>query len=369
MARRTKEYTPPGEEFTAPGEEFTPPEREIAPCCAQYTPPPAEFAPVPGLGLGGGGGKKRHKWRFLLYVAALAVFLFIVFGIPALDGKTPQQLPGGPTLSGSPTPAPGGTDAEPTPTPTPEPTPEPEPEPECKAVFVGFSSMLKARLAFTQPERFVKVSAELFDKFSETTMGAWDVDLAALNEDGEYDLPIPDVYEYWSAHPELYGTDYENWPEPELRVKSVYTNADGAEVETQQTATPRHMLGYGINYVENEGDYWGKGEADSFVLATWENTEPIRVVVNGDPEKEEATLFVTAEVSGKRIEAKDCSVDYTEDRFENEGEEFVYYYATLSMHRPADAPKPGEGGRVTITVVEPVEGLDYNWTDEIELEY
>lgn len=384
MARKTnefsppgEEFTPPGEEYTPPGEEFTPPEREITPCCAQYTPPPAEFAPVQGLGLGRGGGKSRRKWRYLLYVAALAVFLLIVFVLPKLDysGRPVPTPVGGPVLSGDTSPAPGGRDTSPTPTPastptpTPAPTPEPEPEPECKAVFVGFSSMLKARLVFTPPERFHKAFAELYDNFSQTSMGIWDVDFDRLSEDGEYDLPIPDIYEYWSAHPELYGTDYENWPDPELRVVYIYYDEDGNEVEAQQTATPMHMLGYGINYVENEGEYWGKGESDSFVLATWENTEPIRVVVNGDPEKEEATLFVTAEVGGRRIEAKDCNVEYSEDRFEHEGEVFVYYYATLSMHRPADAPKPGEGGKVLVTVVEPVEGMDYNWIDKIELEY
>ncbi len=396
MARKKNEFTPPGDEFTPPGEEFArpgeefrPPEREMAPCCSQYAVPPAEYAPVPGLGLWGGDGKKRHKWRFLLYVAAMVLFLFIVFILPKLSGETPLPT-GGPVLSGEPTPAPG---SEPTPTaspePTPEPTPEPEPEPECKPVFVVFSSALKARLVFTKPERFQSVSVELYDRFSETVLDEWEVDLEEIDEDGEYHLPIMDIFTYWSSHPELYGEEMENLPIPVLRTAYVYTDDDGNEVEGGDEVTPAHMLGYGGNYVENEGDYWGKGDADSFVLATWENADPIRIVVNGDPETEEATLFVTAEVGGVRIEAEDCSVLYTVEHFEFDGEyysytyteeytggdvevgedEMVYYYATLSMHRPKDAPEPGQGGKAHITVVQPVEGMDYDWVDEIELEY
>ncbi len=374
MSRWTNESTPPGDEFTAPGAEFTPPEREIAPCGAQFAPPPAEFAPVPGLGLSGGSGKKRHKWRFLLYVAAMAVFLFILFGPQSLSQTGGEQLsPGGPVLSGDPTPLPGGKDVTPAPSespePTPEPTPEPEPEPECKVVFVAFSSMFKGRLVFTPPERFHKAFAELYDRFSDTTMQIMDVDFSELNEDGEYDLAIRDIFDYWSEHPELYENDYDKMPDPVLRVTYIYYDEDGNEVEEQQTATAKHMLGYGIRYVENAGDFWGEGEADSFVLSTWENEEPIRVAVNGDPEKEEATLFVTAEVNGIRISEKDCNIEYSEDRFEHEGEEFVYYYATLNMHRPSGAPAPGQGGKVLVTVIEPVEGLDFNWKDEIEFEY
>ncbi len=395
MARKDNEFFPPGDEFTAPGAEFTPPEREMAPCCSQFTPLPSEYGPVSGLGLG--GGKKRSKWRFLFYVAALALLLFILFAAPKLSGSpaAQPQPSGGPSLSGSP--APGGADASPTPgaeatptpTPTPEPTPEPEPEPECKPVFVVFSSALKARLAFTKPERFQSVSVELYDRFSETVLDEWEVDLEEIGEDGEYHLPIMDIFTYWSSHPELYGEEMENLPIPVLRTAYVYTDDDGNAVEGNDESSPAHMLGYGGNYVENEGDYWGKGDADSFVLATWENADPIRIVVNGDPETEEATLFVTAEVGGVRIEAEDCSVLYTVEHFEFDGEyysytyteeytggdvevgedEMVYYYATLSMHRPKDAPEPGEGAKAHITVVQPVEGMDYNWVDEVDLEY
>ena len=372
MAQRTNEFTPPGDEFTPPGAEFTPPEREMAPCCSQFTPLPAEYGPVPGLGLGS-GGKKRHKWRFLLYVAAMAVFLFILFGAPYPDGRSPAAQPtgGGPSLSGGQTPLPGAATDSPAPTATPAPTPAPtpEPEPECKVVFVAFSSALKGRLVFTPPERFHKAFAELYDRFSDTTMQIMDVDFSALNEDGEYELPIGDIFDYWSEHPELYENDYDKMPEPELRVTYIYYDEDGSEVEAQQTATPKHVLGYGIRYVENEGDYWGEGDADSFVLATWENYDPITVVINGDPEKDEGTLFITVEIDGRRIDEKDFRVEYTEDRFEHEGGETVFYYATVNAHRPKDAPEPGQGGKVIFTVAQPVEGLDYNWTDEVEFEY
>ncbi len=397
MARKDNEFFPTGDEFTPPGQEFTPPEREIAPCCSQFTPLPAEYGPVPGLGLAGGGNRKRNKWRFLLYAGALVILLMLLLGAPKLrpDGTPEPQTTSGPTLSGTPTPGPGASDATPapeaTPTPTPEPTPEPEPEPEpeCKTVFVVFSSALKARLVFTKPERFKSVSIELYDRFSETVLDEWEVDLSEIDEDGEYHLPIPDIFSYWSSHPELYGEEMENFPIPVLRTAYVYTDDDGNEVEGKDESAPAHMLGYGGRYIENEGDYWGAGDADSFILATWENEDPIRIVVNGDPEKEEATLFVTAEVDGIRIEEKDCSILYTVDHFEFDGEyysytyteeytggevkvgddEMAYYYATLSIHRPKDAPEPGEGAKAHLTVVQPVEGMDYNWVDEVELEY
>ena len=149
----------------------------------------------------------------------------------------------------------------------------------------------------------------------------------------------------------------------------------GIGTVTQSESTMR-VLAMGRSF--QPGDF--EGEADSFVLATWENADPIRIVVNGDPETEEATLFVTAEVGGVRIEAEDCSVLYTVEHYtyteeytggsvEVGKDEMVYYYATLSMHRPKDAPEPGQGGKAHLTVVQPVEGMDYDWVDEIELEY
>ena len=67
---------------------------------------------------------------------------------------------------------------------------------------------------------------ELYDRFSETVLDEWEVDLSEIDEDGEYHLPIPDIFSYWSSHPELYGEEMDNFPIPVLRTAYVYTDDD-----------------------------------------------------------------------------------------------------------------------------------------------
>lgn len=354
---RPPEQVLPPEELPPPGEEITPPPEEFPPPRAQEEEPQ---------------GKRRRRLLRALAAGALLLLLLGPRLKPALPAPEPVPSPA-PSALPAPTP-------EPAPSPEPSPVPSPEPTPEstelrCELVFFSFSALHQGSVRLVNAGSVVSATAEIWEKNLDTL--EWSGELTA--EDiaaGSWELPAFDDSDTYFRHMDTYQAG-NGMPELELRVTLTLEGEQGPET-LLFTAEPSYEQGWGVRYwPEDYAPFWDGEEyyPGCFALMSYEAEGAPPEIRMGSEEdaRESGAICVSLALDGKPVSDRDCRVLTREEpvyRYDEKGELVpsgrVYYYTTLVIPRPADAPA---SGRAVFTVWQRLHGYDLVWRSTRELDY
>ncbi|MCF0111356.1 MAG: hypothetical protein HUJ58_05625 [Erysipelotrichaceae bacterium] len=315
ICRNTDDMVTPGSEFTSPAPEFG--------AKAVYSP------------------KNARKKRMMALIATV-LFLMVVFPQESTVIE-PQKKPADPIVT------------EPIVT---EPIEQdPLQPPTCQAVFFAFSDSLRAKLVFTNPDKILSVSAELWDAAGDAPEQSWDVPLEDIRK-GEYILPdMMGIFDMYMAHHKTYNPD-DTFPVPQLRVSMKYLDK-----ETEAVAE------FTKEVTEEQG--WSARAKDGEIrFGTYESYEPISVRVGtADYASEILTLkdgeiLVVVYMNGILVDADQCTVSEEQLVLPNvNGEDITFHYANVSV------PQQGETGKAVVTVYQKLTGYDTIWSESVEVEY
>ena len=370
---------PDPDEFAVPGAEREFGEPDPAgefspPSGTDYPPPPPEreFTP-PGAGGESppDAGRRKRRLRMALYAAAAVLLLNTYAGrqAPVIPSEVPSVTarPGGES-SPAPSAAPAAPSDAPSPTPsaTPEPTPEPTPaEPGCELVFFDFSSAYYGRLQMICPERIEAVRAELWESNLDTL--EWSCDLTPQEiAAGVWELPEFDASETYFNHLASYRAD-DSEPALELRVTLAVSGGE----ELTYTARPSYEQGWSVRYwPEDFKPLWDGQEyyPGCFAVASYEAHDAPPAMAMGGREDAQAQggIWVSLEIDGVSVSARTARIVTREEPYESASGGGVFYYTTVVIPRPAEAPL---SGTAHFTVYQRLEGYDTVWTSERELQY
>lgn len=354
-----REFTPPRAEleFSTP-----PPELEFSPPVPELTPTPAPDAPRPA---------RRRRKRILFYSAAALLYAgTILSGAGRASGPRPAASVVTPVVTAAPVtqsaPAPVETAApvaERTPAPSETPAPTPEPV-GISAVFLAYSDTMEGMLRFTEADRLLAVTAQLWDGQIGQTVSGFEIPAEAIAA-GSFKLPTLYAYEFYQQYSEEYDA-IGAWPDLELRLTYRFLGENGEEEEQTLTVQNQHQLGWATRYWDEDADpEWAY--PGCFAFSTYESYAPVSVSYSkADPAAPgEITVWIT--INGQDVPAELVRIEpEKEEWFDADGETVTFYYSNIVVPRPDWA---GEHGVAHFTVRQALEGYDTIWVTERDVEY
>lgn len=337
------------QEFTPPGQEFAPPEGE-------FTPLPPEFSPVSTPA----PARERRKRRYSFALAAIAC-AGLVFGL--LKNPAPETSPTLPLEPVTePTQAMEVTQAATAPAPA---------EPGCEIVLIAFSSEIQGKLLLQGTQSILEVRVELWD----TLMDSLEREYRVPREDidgGIYTIPTFFTDELYEKYPQQYEAAG-ILPDPELRVSIRYRAEEGEQTLLLRQHAQQEQ-GWGVTYYPVDtppSEYTYPG---CFVLRTYPSGKKVSVIADDPAQTDAEAIRVTVELEGQRISPESFRTEVLElesFRYDENGNpvpDGVRYQTVLIVPRPEAFPENG-GNTAVITVSQPLEHYDMEWTVQKELPY
>ena len=376
MDRKDYEFSaPPGEEFSAPrpGAEFNPPAPET-----EFSPPrpEAEFSPVGTQSDSPPRRSRKRKLRYLAFAAAALVYIGLLFGgakqqEPPLPAETVVPAPPEPIAPAVVTPEPAeGTETAPVDEPEPESV-----ELDCELVFFKFSAEHLGFVKLINQEQVRSAVVEIWEPVLDTLEWSHELTEEELAM-GYYELPAFDESETYFKHLDDYQ-EKNIYPSVELRAILVVDGEDGEET-LRYTQAASYEQGWAVRYWPD--DYVPTWDFENaypgyFALNTYESFNKVPQVAMGSYEtaEEGSGIYVSLELNGVPVSEEDYEVVIREEEgysYDENGEVVpdgsYYYYATLLIRRPDDAPL---SGTARFTVYQKLEGYDIVWTTIKEIAY
>lgn len=350
--------------------EFPSPPEPGAPA-AEYTPPLPEFTPV-GVTVPAEDKPKRRRFRFLLYIAAAALLVWIVFGGGAVTpsaGDTADVPPAAVTPvpeEAEPEPTPAAT-PEPTAAPTPTPEPTPVPEPRCEIVLIGFSATFGGRVYFYDQEPVTKATARLVEPILDVTIWESEIPLEDVAA-GEYTLPEIELHPVYFEHMDEYDALGTYPQDADIYVTITYDAGEG-EQTLEFTQRSKQEQGWSVRYWPESDIATQYSYPGCFGFITYEGFDLNTIVIDDADAVEDGVISVKLTLpDGRVIEPDDAAIDVRESQVSLEDGSTTSMY-TVWVIMPLPDGLPEGSGTAHAEITQYLRGYDRIWTTERDVDF